>query len=86
MRKTIMVLFGGCSSEHGVSLQSAQAVLEHLDRDKYQPLMVGITREGQWLCYRGPASAIGPHPLRPGPGPGPASAPASWGPGEPGEL
>ena len=59
MRKTIMVLFGGCSSEHGVSLQSAQAVLEHLDRDKYQPLMVGITREGQWLCYRGPVSAIG---------------------------
>lgn len=59
MRKTILVLFGGCSSEHGVSLQSAQAVLEHLDRSKYQPLTVGITREGQWLCYRGPASAVG---------------------------
>lgn len=59
MRKTILVLFGGCSSEHGVSLQSAQAVLEHLDRDKYQPLMVGITKTGQWLCYRGPVPAIG---------------------------
>ena len=59
MRKTILVLFGGCSSEHGVSLQSAQAVLEHLDRGRYQPLTVGITREGQWLCYRGPVSAIG---------------------------
>ncbi len=59
MRKTILVLFGGCSSEHGVSLQSAQAVLERLDRSKYQPLTVGITRTGQWLCYRGPASAIG---------------------------
>lgn len=59
MRKTILVLFGGCSSEHGVSLRSAQAVLEHLDRNKYQPLTVGITREGQWLCYRGPVSAIG---------------------------
>lgn len=59
MRKTILVLFGGCSSEHSVSLQSAQAVLEHLDRSKYQPLTVGITREGQWLCYRGPTSAIG---------------------------
>ena len=59
MRKTIMVLFGGCSSEHGVSLQSAQAVLEHLDRGRYQPLMVGITRDGQWLCWRGPVSAIG---------------------------
>ncbi len=59
MRKTILVLFGGCSSEHGVSLQSAQAVLEHLDRDNYQPLMVGITKTGQWLCYRGLVSAIG---------------------------
>lgn len=59
MRKTILVLFGGCSSEHGVSLQSAQAVLEHLNRDKYPPLMVGITKTGQWLCYRGPVSAIG---------------------------
>ena len=59
MRKTILVLFGGCSSEHGVSLQSAQAVLEHLDRDRYQPLMAGITKTGQWLCYRGPVSAIG---------------------------
>ena len=59
MRKTILVLFGGCSSEHGVSLQSAQAVLEHLDRGKYQPLMVGITKNGQWFCYRGPVSAIG---------------------------
>lgn len=59
MRKTILVLFGGCSSEYAVSLQSAQAVLEHLDRDKYQPLMVGITKTGQWLCYRGPVSAIG---------------------------
>ena len=59
MRKTILVLFGGCSSEHGVSLQSAQAVLEHLDRDRYQPLMAGITKTGQWLCYRGPVPAIG---------------------------
>lgn len=59
MRKTILVLFGGCSSEHGVSLQSAQAVLEHLNRDNYHPLMVGITKTGQWFCYRGPVSSIG---------------------------
>lgn len=57
--KTILILYGGCSSEYGVSLQSAQAVLEHLDRGRYQPLMVGITRDGQWFCWRGPVSAIG---------------------------
>lgn len=46
--KTILILYGGCSSEYGVSLQSAQAVLEHLNREKYQPLAVHITRTGQW--------------------------------------
>ena len=53
-KKAILVLFGGCSTEHQVSLQSAQAVLEHMDRTQFLPLMVGITKNGQWLCYRGP--------------------------------
>ncbi len=59
MRKTILVLFGGCSSEHGVSLQSAQAVLEHMDRDRFQPVPVAISREGAWSLYEGPLDAIG---------------------------
>ncbi len=46
--KTILILFGGCSSEHGVSLQSAQAVLAHLDKTRYRLLPVGITKEGEW--------------------------------------
>ena len=51
--KTILILFGGCSSEHDVSLQSARAVLTHLDRKKYRPLPVGITRDGHWLFCPG---------------------------------
>ena len=58
-QKTILMLFGGCSTEHDISLQSAQAVLEHMDRGRWLPLMVGITRQGEWLCYNGPVSAIG---------------------------
>ena len=53
MMKTILVLFGGCSSEHGVSLQSAQAVLTHLNPGKYRTLPVGLTREGRWLYCPG---------------------------------
>lgn len=53
MMKTILILFGGCSSEYGVSLQSAHAVLTHLDPDRYRPLPVGVTREGRWLYYPG---------------------------------
>lgn len=54
--KRILVLFGGCSSEHDVSLQSAQAVLEHLDRRKYRPLPVLISREGRWSFHRRPCT------------------------------
>lgn len=47
--KTILVLFGGCSSEYEVSLQSAQAVLAHLDPRQVRPLPVGVTCDGRWL-------------------------------------
>ena len=56
--KTILVLFGGCSTEYAVSLQSAAAVLEHMDPAKFRALPVGITRDGRWLRYRGPVSAL----------------------------
>lgn len=49
----IAVLFGGCSTEYPVSLQSAHAVLTHLNKEKYHPLAVGITRNGSWYLYTG---------------------------------
>ncbi len=57
-RKTIAVLFGGCSTEYEISLQSASAVLEHMDKERFAPLAVGITREGRWLYYTGPIGQI----------------------------
>ena len=54
----ILVLFGGCSTEYGVSLESAHAVLSHMDPEKYRPIPVGITREGAWHWYPGPLEAI----------------------------
>lgn len=56
--KRILVFFGGCSSEYGVSLQSAHAVLTHMNRETLRPLPVGITREGRWLYYPGPLSRL----------------------------
>ena len=52
-RKNIVVLFGGCSPEYGVSLESASGVLEHIDLKKYRPVPVGITREGDWYWFGG---------------------------------
>ncbi len=43
------VLFGGQSSEHAVSLASAQSVIAALDPDAYEVVPIGITRQGQWL-------------------------------------
>ena len=46
MKKTIAVLFGGCSSEHEISRLSAATVLRNLSREAYEPVAVGITKEG----------------------------------------
>jgi len=52
-KKTIAVIFGGHSTEYEVSLQSAVSVLENLDVEKYNIILIGITREGDWYRYRG---------------------------------
>ncbi len=59
MRKlNVLVIFGGCSSEYEVSLESASAILEHLDRAKYRPLPLGITADGRWLFFQGDIKKI----------------------------
>ena len=59
MKKTaVCVLFGGASSEYEVSLRSAAAVLQNIDREAFAVYMLGITREGRWLYYDGPILLI----------------------------
>jgi len=45
----IGVLFGGRSGEHEVSLLSAASVLKAIDRNKYDVVPIGITKEGRWV-------------------------------------
>lgn len=52
-RKKVAVIFGGMSSEYEVSLQSAYAVIRHIDRRIYEPVPIGISREGEWFHYSG---------------------------------
>lgn len=49
--KKVAVLFGGCSSEYNVSLQSAYSVIKHINRDKYDVVLIGITRDGEWYLF-----------------------------------
>ncbi len=57
----VCVLFGGVSSEHTVSEVSASAVLDNIDRDKYEVFPVGITNDGKWLLYDGEIENIRNH-------------------------
>ena len=43
------ILFGGRSGEHDVSLLSAASVLNAIDKDKYEVVPIGITKDGRWL-------------------------------------
>ncbi len=49
MKKKIVVIFGGQSSEHEVSCLSAVNIIEGLNKEKYEIHMIGITKEGHWI-------------------------------------
>ena len=57
---TVCILFGGISPEHAVSLRSAESVLNHIDKEKYHVLPVGITRDGRWIYFGGTDYAMLP--------------------------
>jgi D-alanine-D-alanine ligase len=44
----VIILFGGRSAEHEVSLLSARNVFLALDRDRFEPMLVGIDKQGHW--------------------------------------
>ena len=60
MKKRIGVFFGGKSGEHEVSRVSATTVINNLDREKYDVVTIGITKQGEWLLYEGPVELIAP--------------------------
>lgn len=47
-RVRIGLVFGGRSGEHEVSLRSTRSVLEALDRQKFEPVLIGIDLGGRW--------------------------------------
>jgi len=52
------VLFGGRSAEHEVSVLSARCVMAAMDRSRFRPVPIGITREGRWLTPRETEAAL----------------------------
>lgn len=58
MKRNIVVLFGGQSPEHEVSLKSATTIIQNIDKEKYNIYPIGITKEGKWLLYQGKIEGI----------------------------
>lgn len=57
-KATLLVLFGGKSTEYEVSLVSAHSILSNVDREKYNVVTVGITKGGDWYLFEGDIAKI----------------------------
>lgn len=57
-RLRVGLVFGGRSGEHEVSLASAQSVAKALDKDKYETVLIGVTKEGRWLTGGNPLKQL----------------------------
>ncbi len=67
-RIRVGVLFGGRSCEHEVSLQSARAVMNAMDRARFEVIPIGVTKEGQWVTFADPRLAPDKATVLPGDG------------------
>src|SRR5579885_2980243 len=47
-KKNVLIIFGGKSGEHEVSVRSAQSIEKYIDKSKYVPHFLGITQDGKW--------------------------------------
>jgi D-alanine-D-alanine ligase len=65
MKPRVVVLFGGRSAEHEVSVVSARSVIDSLDRERYETVAIGVTKDGRWLLLDD-----GPRALEAGAAPG----------------
>ena len=54
----VAMLFGGISTEHDISLKSADNVIAQLPRDRFEPVLIGIDRDGAWFHYTGDVADV----------------------------
>src|SRR5437868_3628296 len=62
-RLRVGIVAGGRSAEHEVSVSSADSVLRAIDRERYEPFLIYIDRQGRWHLPEGPAPELGETPL-----------------------
>lgn len=50
-KKAIGILFGGVSSEHDISTISAKSIITNINKEKYNLVLIGITKNGEWYLF-----------------------------------
>ena len=53
-KKKMAIVFGGRSSEHDVSCISVMTIIKAVDKEKYDTLLIGITKDGHWKLVESP--------------------------------
>lgn len=53
MKKKIALVFGGKSAEHEVSLTSAANIYNAIDKSLFEPVLLGVSKEGSWYHFPG---------------------------------
>lgn len=54
----LLILFGGASNEHEVSRMSCASILKEIDKEKYNIIKTGITKDGKWILTEATADEI----------------------------
>ena len=57
-KKSIVLIFGGRSGEHEVSVNSANSIYKAVDRDRYNVVSIGINKDGQWFWGISPENVL----------------------------
>ncbi len=58
-RLNIVILYGGRSVEHEISVRSAKNVVENIDRKRFAVHLIGIDKQGSWFFHENMSENIG---------------------------
>ena len=54
----LAIIFGGKSSEYPVSLHSAGSLIHKINKERYELIFIGISKDGKWYAYDGDVEGI----------------------------
>ena len=64
-RKKVAIIYGGKSVEHQVSINSASNIYQYIDKERFEPILLGVSKSGTWYHCTNTSDPIdGGIPLR----------------------